>query len=187
LLDIWNRIIAWFAANIPAEHFTFSDGASEEEISAAEARMRVHLPDDVRESYLLHNGTDNRPLFECYSLASLAEIIVDWRLSETVLEQEELGLYPSYPPPRDPQGPVKRVMWNLGWIPIMDADGDHVMIDLDPAPGGKIGQVIERSHEVGPLRLIAYSFREFLSNYADDLEAGKYRYGEDMCISTIHN
>ena len=183
MMEIWNRIIAWFTANIPAGQFSFSEGASEEELSTAEARMRVRLPDDVRESYLLHNGTDNGPFFECYSLASLGEIIADWTLAESVLEQVELGLDENAR--TNPIGPIKDITWNLLWIPIMEANGDHVMIDLDPAPGGKIGQVIKRSHEVGPLRVLANSFREFLSNYADDLEAERYRYDEDMCISRI--
>jgi cell wall assembly regulator SMI1 len=56
--EIWKRIIAWFAANVPAKHYKFAEGASNEEIEKAEARMRLHFPDDLRESYLLHNGMD---------------------------------------------------------------------------------------------------------------------------------
>jgi cell wall assembly regulator SMI1 len=49
-------------------------------------------------------------------------------------------------------------------------------IDMDPAQGGQVGQVIDTSNEVGPLRVLAIGFREYLSQYVDDLGAGKFWY-----------
>jgi cell wall assembly regulator SMI1 len=74
-------------------------------------------------------------------------------------------------------------MWSLLWIPILDAEGEKIQIDLDPAPGGKVGQVIDTS-ECG-YRVLARNFREFMAQYANDLVGGKYIFDESWSISRI--
>jgi cell wall assembly regulator SMI1 len=70
----------------------------------------------------------------------------------------------------------KDTHWRTGWVPIMDADGDKLVLDLDPAPGGTSGQVFAWSNAGStPLRLLASSFREWLAGLAEDL--GKRRFG----------
>jgi cell wall assembly regulator SMI1 len=175
--EIWKRIIAWFIANVPSKFFAPMPGVSHDEINAAESRMHLHLPEDVREFYLLHNGVGEYGLFfDGYELLTLDQIVTFWKGAERVLDVQEAGLLPGLDDYCSPVGPIKKVMWNLKWVPIMDADGNGVLIDLDPAPGGNVGQVIERSSDMGPLRVLADNFRNFLSRYADELEAGKYAY-----------
>ena len=48
------------------------------------------------------------------------------------------------------------------------------MIDIDPAPGGTAGQIIQMWHDDAAREKIANSLREFLQNYVQDLEAGRY-------------
>ena len=104
-------------------------------------------------------------------------------MAEGALEYLELESQPNkmYP---EPNCPVKNQMWNLQWIPILDAEGEKIQIDLDPAPGGKIGQVIDTS--CCGYQVLAGSFREFMAQYADDLEAGKYAFDESWNIARIN-
>ena len=51
----------------------------------------------------------------------------------------------------NPAGPIQKVHCHMNWIPLTDfQSGDHMLIDLAPAEGGKVGQLINFSHETGP-------------------------------------
>jgi cell wall assembly regulator SMI1 len=164
----WHRILTWFASKAPGARFSAEPPASEEEVASTESLLDVRLPPDVRESYLLHNGGKSGAFYRNYRFMPLDEIRDSWRM----LTGSSLEEYPA-----SPEGPVKAVSWNRRWIPIMDTGaGDHLCVDLDPEPGGSVGQVIEWSHEEGPSSVLAPSFRQWLSQYADDLEAGRYRF-----------
>src|SRR5262245_4309589 len=47
-----------------------------------------------------------------------------------------------------------------------------------PAEAGSYGQIIDHCHEIGPKSLLAASWLAWLSQLADDLEAGRYVYVE---------
>jgi cell wall assembly regulator SMI1 len=53
--------------------------------------------------------------------------------------------------------------------------GNHYCADLDPAPGGHVGQIIWFQHTDGPIRVVASGFADWLRQYAADLEGGRYR------------
>jgi cell wall assembly regulator SMI1 len=177
--ELWERIIAWFAANAPPEpeFFSLAPGADEWEIRSTETTLRVAFPDDVRESYLLHNGSNRTGVFECgRNLFSLDAIMRGWQIKGSISPRklERLGGPPQL------VGPIKKIYWSPLWIPISDTgSGDYMCIDMDPAQGGRVGQVIDTSNEVGPLAVLAVGFREFLTQYAEDLEAGKFWYDEN--------
>ena len=61
--------------------------------------------------------------------------------------------------------------FNLKWIPFMsNGGGDSYCIDMDPAKGGKVGQIISMNHEHGRRELLAPSIKEFLGRLAHGLE-----------------
>jgi len=63
--------------------------------------------------------------------------------------------------------------WRLAWIPLCgDGGGNHLCVDLDPAPGGTAGQVITMWHDAGERQLIAMSLIEFMQIIVADAEAG---------------
>jgi len=51
-----------------------------------------------------------------------------------------------------------------------DGGGDSLCLDLAPAEGGTVGQVIAMSHETGDRPVLAKSFAEFLALLAQRLE-----------------
>ena len=77
------------------------------------------------------------------------------------------------------EGPIKPIFWNVKRLFITDNSGDHLTLDLDPPPRGQYGQVFNHSHEVGPEKVLAPSWSAFLTELADDLEAGTYVYVEE--------
>ena len=57
--------------------------------------------------------------------------------------------------------------------------GDHHCLDLAPAPGGDVGQIIRMWHDDVARCVEARSFRAWLEAYADELEHGHYSYSDD--------
>ncbi|MGA5249448.1 SMI1/KNR4 family protein [Streptomyces pseudogriseolus] len=126
-------------------------GASEEELAAAEARLGVTLPpelralyevvrgryedwDDFREPYDVI-GCDLFPLSEVY-VADAASRQVLWQFG--AMDAVEAGL----------EHAVQQLVGSPGWIVFGDnGGGDRIAVDLTPGPDGHVGQVIIIGHE----------------------------------------
>jgi cell wall assembly regulator SMI1 len=125
----------------------------------------------VRESYLLHDGTSD--LLGFGEVMPLSRVEAMWRMYDQWQRENGYGLGPSWEP-EEVEGPIKRVWWSPLRIPLTDiGGGDPVMVDLDPAEGGTRGQVIRFSHEVGPRKVLARNWAEWLRGIADELNAGR--------------
>lgn len=126
-------------------------GASEEEIAAAEARLGVPLPAELRALYRVVRGRYEDwddygepydtigcgllPLGEVY-VADAASRRVLWRFG--AMEAVETG----------PEDAVQGLVGSPGWIVFGDnGGGDRIAVDLTPGPDGHVGQVIIIGHE----------------------------------------
>jgi cell wall assembly regulator SMI1 len=172
----WERIREWYEANAPSKVFKLTKGANESALKRLEVVLGTELPDDVKEMYRLHDGTAESGIFPFgYYLSSLEQIRSDWeRWRESLVK----GVF------RDmrgqPEGPIQNEWWNTRWIPITgNGGGDHDCVDLDPAGGGVVGQIIEFNHETGARCVTARSFHEFLAKFADALQRGEYQYDDE--------
>ena len=177
IVKAWSAIEKWFAANASSDEFALSAGASESELRRVESAIGLRFPDDLRISYAIHDGVVNqRSLYFSYYLLTLEEIIKTCNMLKQILEQ---GNYHGFV--ASPKGPIRPVYWDPCWIQFMDnGAGDGLAVDMNPAEGGAIGQVIVCSHETGPERVLAISFGDWLSQFADDLRNGKYEYDGDV-------
>lgn len=190
--DSWNRIEAWAQTHAPKMLEDLGPGASGEEIAALESGLGLSLPADLRESLQIHNGeTDGWPckvFADCGAYLGTERILEAWAQRKEITEQMEDS--EDDPQDRDQlirdgiivvEGPVRAEMFRREWIPVMDCNGDVFWaVDLAPAEGGQVGQLIEVDWESCSWRVVADSFADFLEQYANRLEAGSYRIVEGL-------
>lgn len=176
----WRRIHTWFKRNVKEppepEYFVWGSGASERDIEQTASKLGVNLPDDVRESYQVYDGTNGKWVMESGYLLSLHEVLENWSMMKQGVEE---GYFAAARP--NPKGPIKKNWWNVRWIPVAhNGGGDYYCVDLDPAKGGSVGQVIKFDHETGPSHVVAATFGSWLASYATDLESGKFTFDPDL-------
>jgi cell wall assembly regulator SMI1 len=176
---LWQRIESWLSRHAPHAWHMLREGASEGEIQQAEVVMRITLPEDCRASCRIHNGGYALDLVTEMQILPLEEIVSLWQVLKDCLDQ---GSWDDLTPDHFLQDrsrwqtlPLQLVWWHPQWIPCgSDRAGNCCCLDLAPAPEGSVGQVIDWDHEVGPSRVLASSFMELLTTFANDLEAGEY-------------
>jgi cell wall assembly regulator SMI1 len=180
---IWRRIEAWFRLNAPHALAEFQPGASADTIARAESAIGLRFPEAMRESYRIHNGSGLLRMFPEGRLMELDypgdDIVYHWNEWREMLEEGSLPEVVI-----DPEGPIKLVRWNVKWVPLTDiGQGNHYCVDLDPAPSGRVGQIIWYHHEVGAVRVVAADFAQWLDRYAMGLETGLYSFGPELEMS----
>ena len=170
---IWKRIEAWLEENAPETLADLRPGASDADVKKAEKALSVRLPEDVAASYAVHDGArgGSAPLLGDYTLLSLEAAVKEWKTLKKLARDGVFEFMHGKPAPR-----VKPDWWNPRWIPVAsNSSGDFFCVDLDPARPGKPGQVITFYHSDAARDLVAKDFKSWLSDFAKDLEAGKYK------------
>jgi cell wall assembly regulator SMI1 len=173
---LWDRIHVWLAANAPVVLRSLCPGATDEQIRAAEVAMGVTFPDDVKACYRIHNGQKNYSGLSCpwflhgLEWNSLNDMLDGWRGLRSLVNDGTFAPWRSIP-----EGPIQRDWWHPGWIPLTsDRHGSGHCLDLAPAPGGDVGQIIYWQNDDPGRYIEARSFTEWLARFADELEAGDY-------------
>jgi cell wall assembly regulator SMI1/ankyrin repeat protein/predicted DNA-binding WGR domain protein len=179
----WKRIEAWLKSHHPDRLKSLNKPATAKQIADAEKKMKIKFPADVKESYKIHNGQSyTSSLFKPdddfagdYYLLPLSEVVNEWKVWTDLVESGEFEDQSSAG-----DSGIKSDQWfNPKWIPIAsNGGGDSYCLDLDPAKGGKAGQVITMNHEVDTRSLLASSFAELLSQLTSDLESGVIEFDE---------
>lgn len=135
------------------------------------------LPEAFKRAYRIHNGqaTDEVGLFDGTELLSATAIADQYRIWKELLDDGQFAELHS----QSPAG-IKTDWWSPGWIPIThNGGGDHSCLDLDPAAGGTVGQIISFWHDEPSRAILAPDFETWLTQYADALEAGELVSSED--------
>ena len=148
---LWKRIEKALKAS-PAVKKSLNKGATPEQIAACETALGVAFPPDLRDSYLIHDGqkTGSDGLFpegfadldSEFALLSLEEIVREWTVWKKLADAGEFKNQQS-----QPDAGVRSDWWNPKWVPFAaDGGGDSLCVDLAPAEGGTVGQVILHQH-----------------------------------------
>ena len=169
--EVWQHIETWLKAHNPELLKGINPGATEEQVRHLEEALGVKFPEPFRSSTLIHDGQDeNLPgLINDWDLLSLHRIKAEWELWKELLDGGEFSDYQS-----QPEAGVKNNWWNERWIPIAgDGAGNFLCLDLDPAPGGDVGQIITMWHDDAERVIIAQSFKDWLGTFAAGLESRK--------------
>jgi len=182
--DIWDRIHVWLAAKAPMVLASLDPPATDEQLRAAEAAMGVSLPDDVKACYRIHDGQRviatpvcHDPDLRCApgflygeKWMSLDETVKRWRgLKERLDGGAFAGLRSS------PYGPVRDDWWRPQWLPVTEGISGYLRcLDLAPAGGGHVGQLIYWRHNNAVRGVTAASPGEWVERFAGELERGNF-------------
>ncbi len=179
MVDLWNRIAKKLEEINPniLESFT-----QQLEADLTMLPQLLEDQDDIREFYSEVNGQDSGTDFvDNWTMLSVDDIVSTNEMmnGETVRNWVDEGI--------DIQageaiGPVKPYLWNARWIPFAQRNGDLLCFDFDPAPNGFQGQVILYLREPHPVRFISASFRDFLREIVERLEAGTFKQNKSKKI-----
>ena len=152
----------------------FGPPATGDQIAEVETALGRRLPDDYRRFLTTVGGQRFVPTGEQEGyLAQLAQNIEllgpAHALGEWRTMTEEWG--DAGPGPIATVGPVKPLYKSLRWWPITCILGSsqYHCLDLDPAPGGAVGQVIWMADDDEERRVVAPSFAAFLAMLAEAL------------------
>ncbi|WP_351236420.1 SMI1/KNR4 family protein [Streptomyces sp. NPDC002133] len=158
-------------------------GATEEEIAAAEARLGVPLPDELKVLYRVTRARweDQRDDHET------AERVFQMIGELFPLDELYIADAPSRPCPwrfaameavvTPPDAAVQGLVGSPGWIAFSDnGGGDRIAVDLTPGPRGHTGQIIMLSHEENTgASLIADSLTDLVMNGRSQGRGGRHR------------
>jgi cell wall assembly regulator SMI1 len=172
----WRSLEAALETVLPGSH-AFAPGASVEAIARLEADIERPLPGSFRRAWAMHDGM--RDVFLMLEFLNTSGIASEWR---GLRNYDEMGGGLE----AIAHGPVRPLWTSPNWIPIVLIGGEtrHFCLDLDPAPGGAVGQVIEATPKWEERRVVAPSIDAFLELIAAALRDGRFeREGGDLDIS----
>lgn len=162
------------------QRFPGTTGATEEELAAAEARLGLPLPDELRTLYRvareLHRGPWSEDDDEETARAAERNEISDGMFRELLHSVDHVHIADAACRPPSwqvlarqalitpPGAPVQQLVGSPGWIAFGDDHGNKTYaIDLTPGPGGHVGQVITLPYdEETRAYLEAHSLTDFV-------------------------
>lgn len=167
---LWERIERWIATNTDGD-LALRPGVAEPKLLELEDMMGRRLPDDLRESFLVHDGQD-MPSVRWFDgerrLHPLDSIVAQWQFDATETAMSDV---------LTPDERARIVMTHHGRLPLVGVkfwDGDTLYADFIPGRAGHKGQLVYRMDT--ELSVIGDSWREFLEEYARKLESGALVY-----------
>ena len=169
----WKRFENALRGISPGVPFAFAPGATARELDTLEGFVGHPLPEAFRRTWSEHDGMRTSPLL-LLDFLSVEQIADEWRGLRDY-EGSSGGLE------ADAIGPVKALWTSPAWIPFVLIGGEtrHFCIDLDPAPGGSVGQVIHATPKGEERRVVAPDVEAFLEVIASAIRAGRYEREDD--------
>jgi cell wall assembly regulator SMI1 len=170
----------------------FGAGCSEAELAAAEARIGLRLPEDLRALYRVVQGdTGEHGLLGSQMLFPLDSVVAgylgtedddllgvpEWRAGLGTAVWED-GLFPFERVVVGglPHGAVRRVSHSARWVTLGRNGGGRrfLAVDLDPGPAGTAGQLFEYEYGVLPTDVVAASVTALLRHVVEAAERGDH-------------
>jgi cell wall assembly regulator SMI1 len=183
----WGVIEKWLETNVPAIRKSLRPPADDAKVGKLQKKLGLTLPADFVASVRRHDGQKPDTEFglfrdpsdaseASYILLPLAGIGAAWAMMK---ELHDIGEFEGRKPRGATRG-VESTWWSPKWVPIADnGGGDFFCLDLGPAKGGQVGQVIMFGHEGTAQRRVAWSFAEWMDKLAKQYKAGKISFEED--------
>lgn len=173
------RLDAWYAAHLSPARYSFNPPAADAQLDAFERQVGLELPRAYRQLYRWHDGEDDDRWGHIYGLPllPLQEAAAQWQAWTRTLAYFKGNRY-LVPAGSWPEGAVDPAYINPRWIPLThDGSGNHIGLDFDPWPGGRVGQIILFGRDEDVKIVLAQSLGSFLEWIAGLLEHGNVRLG----------
>lgn len=172
----WARIADWLDENYPSALEDFNGPADDATIATAEGALGRTLPEEYATFLHLHNG--QKPYAPMVHTCSLFAVET---LAENHRRLVKLFKDPASLPRDAVEEGIEPIEYSPSWIPIgSSARGrDFLCLDLAPAAGGHVGQVILIAVDDDPRELVAKDFQDFLSLYFEELQTGEIEFDEE--------
>jgi cell wall assembly regulator SMI1 len=170
------RLDAWYAAHLSDDRYAFNPPASEQQLDSFERIVGIRLPRSYRQLYRWHDGEDDDRWGHIYGLPllSLRAAAFQWNAWNAVLADFGGDRY-KIAGDAWPKGAVDPAYINPRWIPLThDRSGNHIGVDFDPWPAGRVGQLILYGRDEDVKAVLAPSLGSFLDWIADLLERGNF-------------
>jgi cell wall assembly regulator SMI1 len=173
--DSFLRIHLWLSKHAPKILKSLQNPASEEQLKILSAVTNCPLPPELYELYRIHNGINSNAMSNLFYGVKFISIEDSINQIKTFLDQDnnfnlkyvDLGIKNNY-------------TFSKSRVPICDDSGTCLIcVDLDPDEGGFFGQVILIDYDYSIAIKLANSVSQLVSNFAADLESGKYTLQED--------
>ncbi|TRM62680.1 hypothetical protein BD626DRAFT_498114 [Schizophyllum amplum] len=188
LAATWNRLRLWLQREYPELGDTLNFGILPQDLAQIEMQFGFGLPAVVRESYLITDGQEaessagcSEGLFFGLTLLPLEDVLDEWRFWREVDDDPATGANPRLREMMQsiPTGWIRKEYSQRGWIPLIaDRAGNYVGVDLNPADGGKPGQVIVYGRDFDTKVVLwrgegEAGWANWLASFVDELEAGE--------------
>ena len=171
------RLDAWYAAHLPPDRYRFNPPATEAQLDRFERLVSIKLPRAYRRLYRWHDGEQDDRWGHFYGLPllPLREAASQWAAWNDVLSDFGGDRY-KVSGRGWPEGAVDPAYINPRWLPLThDGSGNHIGLDFDPWPRGRVGQVILFGRDEDTKAVLAESLGGFLEWVAGLLESGNFR------------
>ncbi len=183
--EIWTRIENWIKVKAPEVFEVIQVGATEAQIRQLEEFLAIKLPEDVKSLYRVCDGQLDYSygVIEGRELLSLDRIKEEWIVWQELIDAGDFNDENGIDLSCEPDLGIQNVWMSKKWIPLTyDGAGNHYCLDLDPAEGGTVGQIITVWHDAPYREIIAPSVRDWLDEYAQALESDKFVFSEEYGI-----
>lgn len=160
----------------------FQNGCKEDQFSILEKIAGAKLPDEFKALYRDSNGFDKKHfanLFYGFPFSSI-EVV-------TAAQEALKGENDKSPLRYADRGIQDQYTFGVKRIPIGDDSGTSLLcVDLDPAEGGKYGQVILLDYEMNVALRLNDSIVEMVEQFEADLAQDRYSLQEDALEDGVH-
>src|SRR4051812_29451520 len=90
--ESWRRIETWLEEHLPALKATLRPGVSKKDLAKFEKLVGRTLPDDVRESWLVHDGQRPVPANDDHDVPDSEELLYGYALNPLLDAKDRLSL-----------------------------------------------------------------------------------------------
>ena len=149
MMLIWKMLEEWLQIAAPESLAHLYEGATEQQLQATETALGFALPEDLKASWSLHNGTASF-FFSGWGFLTLEQMLRAYQAQQGIEE------------------------WPPTYLPFAeDGGGGYLCVDRERSKGEPLGRIVFFDYEFGA-SVVAPDFWHLMSWFVNDLEDGEY-------------